>query len=206
MQADTETVTPHQVVTKDNKKTLVLKSETAPVFEPLLAPARFKGAHGGRGSGKSHFFATLLVLECVLKPTRAVGLREIQNSIGQSSKLLIEDKIRQLGLEREFTIRDKYIEAPRGGIITFQGMQNHTAESVRGLEGYRIAWFDEAHRASKFSLGLLRPTMRAPGSELWFSWNPRSPADPVEQLLRGPDKSDDSIVVEANYDDNEWFP
>ena len=38
-----------------------LEGETAAVFEPLLAPARYKGAHGGRGSGKSHFFAGLLI-------------------------------------------------------------------------------------------------------------------------------------------------
>jgi len=29
-----------------------LKIPTAKVFEPLLQPARYKGAFGGRGSGK----------------------------------------------------------------------------------------------------------------------------------------------------------
>ena len=29
-----------------------LKIPTAKIFEPLLQPARYKGAHGGRGSGK----------------------------------------------------------------------------------------------------------------------------------------------------------
>ena len=28
---------------------------------PLLQPSRYKGAWGGRGSGKSHFFAEALV-------------------------------------------------------------------------------------------------------------------------------------------------
>lgn len=192
---------------EEGKKRFRLRSDYLPVFEPLAEnKARFKGAFGGRGSGKSHFFAEQLVHECVAKPTRAVGLREIQNSIDQSSKLLIEDKIRQLGLGPYFDIRDKYIGCPWGGIITFQGMQNHTAETVKGLEGYRIAWFDEAHRASKFSLGLLRPTMRMPDAEMWFSWNPQSPTDPIDELLRGPDAPPDSIVVEANYDDNDYFP
>ena len=30
-----------------------LRIPTAPVFRPLLEPARYKGAYGGRGSGKS---------------------------------------------------------------------------------------------------------------------------------------------------------
>jgi hypothetical protein len=30
----------------------ILKIPTAKVFEPLLAPARYKGVYGGRGSGK----------------------------------------------------------------------------------------------------------------------------------------------------------
>ncbi|TMK44118.1 MAG: terminase, partial [Alphaproteobacteria bacterium] len=33
----------------------ILNIPTARVFEPLLAPARYKGIYGGRGSGKSHF-------------------------------------------------------------------------------------------------------------------------------------------------------
>nr|WP_245320055.1 hypothetical protein [Bradyrhizobium sp. LMTR 3] len=31
----------------------ILKIPTAKVFEPLLAPARYKGVYGGRGSGKA---------------------------------------------------------------------------------------------------------------------------------------------------------
>jgi hypothetical protein len=35
----------------------MLTIETARVFEPLLKPSRYKGAWGGRGSGKSHYMA-----------------------------------------------------------------------------------------------------------------------------------------------------
>ena len=37
---------------------------TARVFQPLLEPSRYKGAWGGRGGGKSHFFGELLVERC----------------------------------------------------------------------------------------------------------------------------------------------
>jgi phage terminase large subunit len=39
--------------------TVIKKLRTSPVFEPLLQPMRYKGVWGGRGSGKSHFFASL---------------------------------------------------------------------------------------------------------------------------------------------------
>ncbi|WP_211230514.1 phage terminase large subunit, partial [Inquilinus limosus] len=52
------------------------------------------------------------------------------------------------------------ILTPGGGRIIFQGMQNHTAESIKSLEGYDIAWVEEAQSLSKRSLELLRPTIR----------------------------------------------
>lgn len=59
-----------------------LRIPTAKVFRPLLKPARYKGAYGGRGSGKSHFFAEMLVEDCLRLPgLRAVCIREVQKSL-----------------------------------------------------------------------------------------------------------------------------
>lgn len=181
--------------------------DTAPVFEPLLAPVRYKGAHGGRGSGKSHFFAEFGVENAVMKPGfRLVCVREVQKSMKESVKLLLEDKIRAFGLESMFDIKSDHIRTPGGGIIVFQGMADHTAESVKSLEGFHAAYCEEAQTLTTRSLEMLRPTIRTPGSELWFSWNPRSALDPVDQFLRGPLPPKNSVVVEANYGDNPWFP
>ena len=98
------------------------------------------------------------------------------------------------------------IRTPGGGEINFVGMQDHTAESIKSLEGYDVAWVEEARSLSPTSLRLLRPTIRKPGSELWFSWNPKLKSDPVDQLLRGPDLPPDAVVVQANWSDNHWFP
>jgi phage terminase large subunit len=184
----------------------ILTIPTARVFKPLLSPARYKGAHGGRGSGKSHFFAELLVERCVMVPgTRAACVREVQKSLKNSVKLLVEDKIKALGVPG-FEILEAEIKTPGGGIIMFQGMQNHTADSIKSLEGFDIAWVEEAQSLSQRSLDLLRPTIRKAGSELWFSWNPNKPSDPVDVLLRGDAKPGDAIVVEANWSDNPWLP
>ena len=182
-----------------------LEIVTPRAFLPLLKPARYKGAHGGRGSGKSHFFAEALIEKCMLEKTDAVCIRENQKSLDQSVKKLLEEKIKALGVGQYFEVQDSKIKTPYGGIIIFQGMQNHTAESIKSLEGFNVAWVEEAQTMSQKSLDMLRPTMRTAGSELWFSWNPRSANDPVDQLLRGEYMPPDAVVVEANYTENPWF-
>jgi phage terminase large subunit len=149
-----------------------LKIQTARIFEPLLAAARYKGVYGGRGSGKSHFFGELLVESCEAeRGTLAVCIREAQRTLAQSSKRLIESKIASLGLGHRFKVYSDKIETPGDGIIIFRGMQDHTADSIKSLEGFRIGWIDEAQNLSARSLSLLRPTIRSKGSELWASWN-----------------------------------
>ena len=70
--------------------TRVLEREVARAFAPLLSPARYKGAYGGRGSGKSHFFAEQVVQDCLVQPgLRVVCIREILQSLKHSAKLLI---------------------------------------------------------------------------------------------------------------------
>lgn len=179
---------------------------TPPVFAPLLESARYKGAWGGRGSGKSWHFANALIERCLMAPeTRWACIREVQRSLDQSVKRLLEDSIQRLGVGRQFRILNTHIETGREGRIIFQGMQNHTAESIKSLEGYHGAWVEEAQSLSQRSLDLLRPTIRTEGSELWFSWNPRFPTDPVDKFLRA-DPPPDSVVVKATYKDNPWLP
>jgi hypothetical protein len=138
--------------------------------------------------------------------SRGVCIREVQKTLKESAKRLIEDKIRALGVSSQFRVLNTEIGTPGGGVILFQGMQDHTAESIKSLEGFDWAWVEEAQTLSARSLEMLRPTIRAPGSELWFSWNPRDASDPVDQLLRGINPPPDSIVVKSNYSDNPFFP
>lgn len=177
------------------------------IFKPLWKPSRYKGAYGGRGSGKSHAFAEMLVVRATNQPgLRAACVREVQKSLKNSVKLLVEDKIRAMGVSHLFEILEAEIKTPGGGVIMFQGMQNHTADSIKSLEGFDVAWVEEAQSLSQRSLDLLRPTIRKPGSELWFSWNPNKPTDPVDVLLRGERPPTGSVVLEVNYDSNPYLP
>lgn len=184
----------------------ILRIETPRVFAPLLQRARYKGAHGGRGSGKSHFFGELWLEENIAEKLDFVCLRETLKSLEFSVKKLLESKIEAFNAGDYFDVQDRRIFSRNGGVTIFEGMQNHTAESIKSLEGFDRAWFEEAQNASDKSLTLLRPTIRKPGSELWFGWNPDLDTDPIDVLLRGDHPPPDSIVVRANYMDNPFLP
>jgi phage terminase large subunit len=177
--------------------------------EPLLKPSRYKAAHGGRGSGKSHFFGELLVEEHIYNQNqRSVCVREVQKSLNQSVKRLLELKIQEMGASDYFEVQESQIKSKRGdGLIIFQGMQNHTSDSIKSLEGYDRAFVEESQSISQKSLDMLRPTIRKPDSELWFVWNPDLPTDPVDNFFRSSNEPpESSIVVPVNYTDNPFFP
>lgn len=181
-----------------------IRVEVPRKLKPLLRPARYKGAYGGRGGAKSHFFAEQIVLRCFAQPTRVVCIREVQNSIKDSVKQLLADKIAKFGLQAEFEVLDTEIRGPHGSIIIFKGMQSYNAANIKSLEAYDIAWVEEAQTLSQASLDMLRPTLRKPGSELWFSWNPRYKTDPVDQFFRKRPPSD-CVAISINWQDNPWF-
>lgn len=189
-----------------HKDPIVLDIATPEVFEPLLQPKRYKGAKGGRGSGKSHFFGELLVEECISQHTRAACVREVQKSLDDSVKRLIEDKIYKLGVESLFRITKTEIICPRTeSLIIFRGMQNHTASSIKSLEGFNRAFIEEAQTITQRSLEILTPTFRN-NAELWFAWNPESENDPVDKLFLENLDDLDFVLVEANYNHNPFFP
>lgn len=176
--------------------------------------ARDKVAWGGRGSGKSHFFAGLLIEDALCEPgdnggegLRSVCIREVQKDLAQSSKLLIETKLRDFGLSEKdgFRVFRDVITTPGDGIIIFKGMNDYTADSIKSLEGFKRGWWEEAQGATRHSINLYRPTMRASGSQMWWSYNPRRKADPVDVMFRGDERPTGSVVVKANWRDNPWF-
>jgi phage terminase large subunit len=119
-----------------------LRIETPRVFLPLLQDARYKGAYGGRGSGKSHFFAELLIEDCLCqRGLLGVCIREVQKSLKDSSKRLIETKLKDLGLGEAdgFKVFEKQIQTPGDGVIIFAGMHDATAERIKSLEGFQRA-------------------------------------------------------------------
>jgi phage terminase large subunit len=183
-----------------------LRIQVPAVYMPLEGAHRYIGAHGGRGSGKSHYFGERWLRENIVERQDFVCLRETLKSLEFSVKKLLESKIARFNAGAYFEVQDRRILSKHGGVTIFEGMQNHTADSIKSLEGFDRAWFEEAQAASDKSLTLLRPTIRKPGSQMWFSWNPDQPTDPIDVLLRGDSLPPAAAIVEANYTDNPWFP
>jgi phage terminase large subunit len=150
----------------------------------LRKKARYKAFWGGRAGTKSWTFASQLLLLGVEKPLRILCCREIQNSIRDSVKRLLEDRIEAMGLQSYYTWTDSEIRGHNGTLFIFKGLWRNP-ETVKSLEGADIVWIEEAQAISQASLRTLTPTVRKPGSEIWFSWNPRNRDDPVDVMFVG---------------------
>jgi phage terminase large subunit len=184
----------------------------------LWQPFRHLAWHGGRGGGKSYTVATALVLQAMERHERVLCGRELQKSIRDSSKRLIDDAIERLGVRRAFTSTESEIRGPNDSLFLFSGIKGN-AGGIKSVEGITTFWADEAQAFSQASIDTVIPTIRKPGSRLIWTWNPDLPTDPVDNLFRGNASSadgrsraedfrtpPDTIVREINYSDNPWFP
>lgn len=171
----------------------------------LFEPTRFKAIHGGRGGGKSRSVATALVIKAAQQPERILCAREVQKSIKDSVKRLLDDEIDRLGLRSFYASTEAEIRGANGSLFIFAGLRGNAA-SIKSLEGVTVAWLEEAQTVSQSSLETLVPTIRADNSEIWFTWNPDLPTDPIDRMFRGESTPPDCLVIEVNHDGNPWFP
>lgn len=171
----------------------------------LFQPARYKVAHGGRGSGKSWAFARALILLAANGGARILCTREVQKSIKDSVHRLLSDQIEQMGLGHLFEILETTIRGPQGSEFLFAGLANHTVESIKSYEGIDVCWIEEAQTISKKSLDILTPTIRKEDSEIWVTFNPVLDSDEVwKRFVENQPPS--TVVKQVNWSDNPWFP
>lgn len=160
---------------------------------------------GGRGGAKSHSVAGALVILAAQAPLRVVCAREIQESLKDSVKQLIEDKIADFGLEGHFEPLKDETRAKNGGKFVYKGVWRNP-DALKSLEGADVLWGEEANRFSARSIRLIRPTLRKPGSRMIWTWNPEFDHDPIDRLFRGAaGPPPNSIVKEVSWRDNPWF-
>jgi phage terminase large subunit len=167
--------------------------------------ARYIAVKGGRGSGKSRSVATALNLRAAAKPLRILCVREIQKSIRDSSKRLLDDDAERIGLTSFYNSLETEVRGANGSLFLFAGLR-HNIDSIKSMEGIDICWVEEAQSVSKTSLETLIPTIRKPGSQIIFTWNPKHESDPIEEMFGREDLPPDTRVKTVNYIDNPWFP
>ena len=165
--------------------------------------ARYKVAHGGRGSGKSWTVARILLLKAMSSKIRILCTREIQVSIKDSVHKLLKDQIDLMGLEG-YTVTDKTIRHVNGSEFLFVGLYSNLSK-IKSFEGVDVCWIEEAEAISSYSWEILDPTIRKPGSEIWITLNLRFDDDIIyKSLIENP--PDNSIVIKINWDGNKHFP
>lgn len=166
---------------------------------------RHLGLHGGRGAGKSRTIGTALVIQATQRHERVLCGREVQLSIKDSVKRLLDDEIQRLGLASVFESTEREIRGPNDSLFLFSGIKGN-ANAIKSIEGVTTFWGEEAQTFSQSSIETVVPTIRAPGSRLIWSWNPKFKTDPIDSLLRSDNPPPRSIVRQVNYDQNPWFP
>lgn len=173
-------------------------------FRPLLErKARYKVFHGGRGGAKSWQFARALLIKGLAGGVRVLCTREVQSSLKESSKQLLADQIKLLGLDAFYQVLTNEIRGPAGTLFVFKGLSD--PEALKSLEGADVVWIEEARVVTEASWKKLDPTVRKPGAEIWISFNGELETDYIYKLFVIGPPPPDSIVVKVSYRDNPWL-
>lgn len=176
-----------------------------PHFRPFAESAPYKVAYGGRGSGKSYFFAELAVEISRRIKTVILCTREFQGSISDSVHKLLCETIDRLGYSHEFDIqKSTIIHLATGASFVFSGIKNNVTK-IKSIQGVGICWVEEAEAVTKDSWDVLIPSIRGDKhSEIWVSFNPKNILDDTYQrFIVNPPAG--AIVLKANYSDNPFF-
>lgn len=171
----------------------------------LKDPYRHKVCYGGRGGAKSHTIASLLVVIAYSDRKKIFCGREIQNSLDESVYALLLEKISELNLYDAFNVINNRITCKRTDSTFLFGGLRHNLASKKSLEGVDIFWGEEAQTFSQATLDIMEPTIRKPGSEMWWSFNPELEEDPIYDMFVM-NQHPDSYVQKLNYYDNPWCP
>lgn len=188
--------------------TIDIPDKLAPVFE---GPARYRGAHGGRGSGKTRSFAKMAAArgaKFAAEGKRGIILccREFMNTLADSSFSEVKEAIESDPLLiAAYDIGKEYIRTKDGRVeFSFVGLR-HNIGSVKSKALILLCWVDEAERVSEEAWIILIPTVRETDSEIWLTWNPERKGSATDKRFRHANDNDTKIV-QVNWRDNPWFP
>jgi phage terminase large subunit len=174
-------------------------------LRPIFDPYRYKVLYGGRGGAKSWGVARAHLIRGVQEPKRVLCAREVQNSIKDSVHRLLCDQIEELNLGYYYEVLNTEIRGKNGTLFSFSGLSDQTIDSIKSFEGATDCWVEEGQRVSKRSWAILIPTIRAPGSEIWVTFNPDLDTD--ETWVRFIENTPpNTLLIDISYRDNPWFP
>lgn len=194
-----------------------LSDKISDIFDDLMrdpssfgTSIRFRGADGGRGSGKTYQFATMTAVVAMDFSARRVKGnilcgREYMNSLADSSMEEIKTAIYNHNMGYYFDVGEKYIRtADKRVTYLFAGL-NRNLNSLKSKSNIILAWIDEAEPVSDMAWSKLIPTVRAKQSEIWLTWNPEDEGSATDKRFKLSDVKHGKFST-VNYKDNPWFP
>lgn len=175
-----------------------------PVFKALDDPYDYYVIKGGRGSAKSESVGRKLLLKGIESKRKIVCGREFQSSIKESVYDMLGDFVSTYHLEKFYTVLKTEIIGANGTTFSFTGLR-HSINSIKSMYDVDDFWGEEAQTFSANTFKILLPTIRKPGSRLYFTMNPDLEEDPAYQtLVVNPPPN--TLVLTVNHDQNPYFP
>ncbi len=100
--------------------------------------SRYRGAYGGRGSGKSYSFALMCLVRAYQEPIRVLCARELQNSIKESVHSQLISVLKSTPwLASNFEWGQSFIRGKNGSEFIFKGIRSDVEESIKSIEGIK---------------------------------------------------------------------
>lgn len=187
------------------KARIEIPPKLVPVFTPKRGEVRYRGAYGGRGSGKSFSFALMAATWGYAEPLRILCTREFQASIKESFHAELKAAIySKPWLAANYDVGADYLRGTNGTEFLFKGLRRNM-QSIRSLSRIDLCIIEEAEDVPELAWQDLIPTIRSDKSEIWCIWNPRDEDSPVDKRFIKQYR-DDAVVAELNFEDNPWFP
>ena len=174
---------------------------------------------GTVGGGKTYALTQFLIYKAVTEQCRILCLREFSNS--QKASLINEFKALILEQDLEAHFKERLDLAPKeravkilgaeiqfkhnGSQILFTGINDNTAMSLKSISNIKYAFIEESDFLTEYAYNILKPTIRAKNSKLFYTFNPRDKDAFIYQKALA---NNDELCkcVKVNYYDNLEFP
>lgn len=178
---------------------------TEPYYRIMQSTSRYNVVYGGRGSGKSEGVAQILLVKSLLEKCRIICGREVQKSIKESSKSLLEKWIEKAGVASHYDItQHKILNRLTGSEFLFYGLSDVTKNNLTSINDIKYLWIEEAQTITSSTWERVYPSIRSKGSQIFITFNPTLESDIVYREFIAKSRPD-ALVIKQNWNDNPWF-
>lgn len=185
-------------------------AKTIQILEPFKPLIQGENTYyvfaSGRGVGKSHSVAQCLIIKACMQTLRILCIREVQNSIQESVKSLLEQMIIDMELQDKFEVTRDEIRCVNGSKFIFRGMRDSNAVNIKSIADIDVTWLEEGEGFSQVSWNLLVPSViRSRKPEIVITFNPRFADDVVYKTFFLQKPPPRSYVRFLTQEDNPFF-